>query len=374
MSDPTYPRTFVLRDLPLAARLTLAVFLVSVGIGYVSALVQVHFQHARPGEFLPTPENLEPIYHGGSAKPMSKIERLITADEKETFNGTGQMSAAFTSSSSNWEQAVSDRADLLAPNRKEQGDELLAVAEQDLRKEREGERLAMVAWLHSAARKSEYTRDAFPLPPSFGNQPITEKYLANKDRQPSEKPVVKIRTLLKDRCVRCHREESTSKAKDYPLDTFEHLKESITVQASSAMSLNKLAQTTHVHLLGFAMLYGLTGMVLAFSSYPRLVRIVLCPLPLAAQVTEISLWWLARMEAPHGPLLARAIVTAGGLVGASLFLHIVLSLFNLFSWRGKLILIVLAGTAAVGGYFVYDKVVDPYLKEEAKRAAAAVAE
>src|SRR5262245_40016052 len=43
MSD-TSPR-FVLRNLTLAPRLVIAIFLVSVGVGYFSALVQLHFQH-----------------------------------------------------------------------------------------------------------------------------------------------------------------------------------------------------------------------------------------------------------------------------------------------------------------------------------------
>jgi hypothetical protein len=370
MTDPTCPRTFVLRDLPLAARLTLAVFLISVGIGYVSALVQVHFQHARPGEFLPTPENMEPIYHGGDTKPVSTIERLIMADEKLPFNGTGEMSRAFTIKSEGWKGKIKEKAQELAKGRRDLGDAELAAGEAALRKERDTERLAMVEWIRSGASKTEYKKDRYCLPDSLAQRPMTEEYVVVEDN----KPFVKIKQLIQDRCVRCHAPDGQDKAVDFPLDTFEHLKPYVTVQATSAMSLNKLAQTTHVHLLGFAMLYGLTGLVLAFSSYPRFVRVILCPLPLAVQVTEISLWWLARLEAPHGPMLARSIVIAGGIVGASVFLHIVLSLFNLFSWRGKLILVVLAGAAAFGGYVVKEKVVDPYLLEEAKRAAAAAAE
>ena len=49
----------VLRDLPLAARLVIATFLLSVGIGYFSALVQLHFQHAKPGSLLPDAERTQ---------------------------------------------------------------------------------------------------------------------------------------------------------------------------------------------------------------------------------------------------------------------------------------------------------------------------
>jgi hypothetical protein len=369
MTDPTSPRTLALRDLPLAARLTLAVFLISVGIGYTSALVQLHFQHATPGSIMPTGENTVDIFHGKTTQPMSKLQILLEADPSRKFNGSGQMSAAFTDKDANWEQAISERADAIAPRRKEQGDALLTVAEQDLRKERDGERLALIGWLQNGAHKREYDQDAYPLPPTFGNQPITEKYLAKKGVAPAEPPVVKIRSIVKDRCVRCHREAANNAASKFPLDTFERLHQYIPAQSSTAMSLNKLAQTTHVHLLGFSMLYGLTGLILAFSSYPRVLRVVLCPLPLLAQVVDIGLWWLARLDEPYGPQFARAIVITGGIVGGSLFLHIVLSLWDLFRWQGRFTLILLAAAAGYGGYVAKEKVIDPYMAQEAKPAA-----
>jgi hypothetical protein len=54
------------------------------------------------------------------------------------------------------------------------------------------------------------------------------------------------------------------------------------------VSLKKLAQTTHVHLLGFGLLYGLTGLILTFTSYPGWLRGLLGPLPLVAQVGDIG--------------------------------------------------------------------------------------
>ena len=47
MSEPHSP-PWTLHKLPLAARMSLACFLISVGVGYFSALVQLHFQHAAP--------------------------------------------------------------------------------------------------------------------------------------------------------------------------------------------------------------------------------------------------------------------------------------------------------------------------------------
>jgi hypothetical protein len=50
MDDPA--SRLVLRDLLLAARLTLAVFLTLVGVGYFSALINLHCRSASAGELL----------------------------------------------------------------------------------------------------------------------------------------------------------------------------------------------------------------------------------------------------------------------------------------------------------------------------------
>jgi hypothetical protein len=142
------------------------------------------------------------------------------------------------------------------------------------------------------------------------------------------------------------------------------------VQTSSGLSPTKLAQTTHVHLLGFSMLYGLTGLVLAFSSYPRWIRVLLCPLPLLAQVVDISFWWLARLPEPQGPMFARAIVVSGAVVAVGLLLQIVLSLFNLFSKKAWLVLFLLFGIAGFGGYMTKVRVVDPFIAQEKGPAKA----
>jgi hypothetical protein len=370
MTDPTCPRTFVLRDLPLAARLTLAVFLISVGIGYLSALVQLHFQHASPGSLLPTPEDAEKIFSNPRGpKPKSKIELLIEADEKLPFNGQGEMSRAFTTRSEGWKTKIKEKAQELAGGKRRENPDLDA-AEKALRQERNTERLAMVEWIRSGASKTEYKQDRYCLPDALAQQPMSEDYLVIEDGKPVEPRAVKIRSLLQDRCARCHSPGGEdAKAAEFPLHTLETLKPYVAVQTASAMSLTKLAQTTHVHLLGFSMLYGLTGLILAFSSYPRVLRVVLCPLPLLAQVADISLWWLARLEDPYGPMLARAIAVTGAVVGGSLFLHLVLGLWALFTWRGRFVLVLLFAAAGYGGYVAKEKVIDPYMAREATPAA-----
>jgi hypothetical protein len=114
------------------------------------------------------------------------------------------------------------------------------------------------------------------------------------------------------------------------------------------------------------MLYGLTGLIFSFTSYPFAVRVLLAPLPLVVQVVDIACWWLARVD----PVFAYAIPLTGAVVAMGLLVHIVGSLFNLFGRVGKTIvlLILLAGCVGVGALYV--QVIGPYLNSEAAAAKA----
>src|SRR4051812_33677562 len=111
--------SFTLRDLPFAARLTLAVFLISVGVGYMFALVQLHFQDAKPGTAFPTLEDAVIKFHGRTGEaPKPRILVLIAADAKLPFTGTGQMSAAFTTRSDGWKGEIKERAKAMTGKKK----------------------------------------------------------------------------------------------------------------------------------------------------------------------------------------------------------------------------------------------------------------
>jgi mono/diheme cytochrome c family protein len=360
------PRPLTLRDLPLAARLTLALFLISVGIGYVSALVQLHFQHAAPGEMLPTPDDAVRTFHGHVGdKPKCKIEQLLPEDYKgKKMNGQGQMTSAFYARSDDYQDAIDERAKELAKARggKAKDKAIKEAATAEIDKERDGERLAMIAWTHAGASETAYNEDNFTLPDDLAKQPLTRAFLVDDGDKILEPHAVKIKSLFQERCARCH--SNGGEAQDFPLDSFAGIKKYSSVKTSQGMSLTKLAQTTHVHLLGFSMLYGLTGLILAFSSYPRLLRLVLCPLPLLAQVVDIGFWWLARMPQPQGPMFAQAIVYSGAIVAVGLLLHIALSLFNLFRWKGWLVLILLFAATGYAGYVAKTRVIDPFIAQE----------
>ncbi len=365
-TDLPTPASLRLRNLPLPARIVISAFLLSVGLGYLAALVQLHIQHATPGNLLPTPDDAVRLFHGAKGeRPKSKLEVLIDAEENLKFGGNGQMRDAFTTKSTkpDWDSAIDKRAEKIAGDGNDVEDRHREQAEKELRAERDGERRVLLAWVNAGAKKEAYELDTFVLPRELIEQPITAKYV--KENEP-EKKVVKVTSLLTDRCIRCHKPDGVGKAKDFPLNDYAKLKPYVmAAESSTRMSTEKLAQTTHVHLLGFSMLYGLTGLIFAFTSYPGLVRFVIAPLPLVAQVADISCWWLARLD----PLYAHVIVFTGAAVAAGLMLQIALTLFNLYGKAGKGVLLLLLLAAGWGAWQLKGPI-EQYVAEEKIEMAA----
>ena len=378
-------------DLPL--RLIAATFLCSVGIGYVSAMVNLHFQEASPGNLLPGPDDVVRVYHG--SKHPNQLLRLLEAPEGLPFNGSGSMRSAFTRKK-NPGAIKTGGAEMLA-HLKEAGfdvspPELKGKMEEFAVTWLELERLTLIAWIEAGFPESAYQEDSFEVPKNIATQfdALREAFLRqvgqlkHKGEPPAEKTIDpqglhfcdtlkihegkmtgQIKTILDERCARCHAPGKS--VGSYPLSKFEHVQVYLEedLGAEHGKSLAKLALTTHVHLLGFAVLYGLTGLIFALLPYPAWLRIILAPAPLILQVFDISFWWLARLDAPMGPIFAKGIMATGGLVAMSLGGQIVLGLWGLFPGKARYLVVAalaLAGIFGLGGKVL---VVDPYLAKEA---------
>jgi hypothetical protein len=359
-----------LRDMPLPVRLVLGLFLVSVGYGYVSALVQLHFQEASAGEILPTKQDVIDHYHG--KRGMGQLERLIVSPEHKPFNAGGSMRKAFTSGSAGWVRNVREFGKLVDA----EGPDV----EKRLRAQRALEAAGVVAWIHDGGKKETYA--SFQIPANE-TKPFTDWMAAEKAllKEGADLPLpsaiayneaektwtVEVSSIIENRCARCHNPNNGGAAGQIHLDNWENVRDYIPPvndPAASGMSYAKLAQSTHVHLLGFSMLYGLTGLLFAFTNYPLWLRVLLAPLPLLAQVVDISFWWLARMDAPCGPMFASLIIVSGGVVGMSLLLQIVLGLFALFGSIGRVVIVLAMLAVAGGGHFFLKPLVEQRLDYE----------
>jgi hypothetical protein len=368
------PFTWRLRDLPFVARLVIALFLCSVGCGFLAALVQVHVQDASPGEEMPSQQRLIDKFHGKDG--VSTIEQLITADESLPFGVSGTMQPAFTTRSGGWAEKAEERARQKADKDKVDFDALdekdqnrrIAEAKTELRKERTGEMKVMAHWIRHGLDKTAYDKDFYRLPEELKDKPITEQFVTKDE---SGTPGVKVHQLVSSRCVKCHDDTRRAEADFAPLNQYWEIKAYADPQnGAGAMSLHKLAQTTHVHLFGFSMLYFLTGVLFAMTNYPGIIRFFIAPAALLAQFADVSCWWLARLDNPVGSLFAQTVSVTGGIVGLFLALQIVLTLFSLFGKFGKLVVVVLLVLAALTAWRLYEGPVKTHLGNELKASGA----
>jgi hypothetical protein len=341
------PPRFTLRSFPLSVRLTLAAFLCAVGVGYGAALVQVHFQDSPNGKLLPDGNDLVHKFNGeqNPAKRVSTLERLLHTPENDDvpFTGQGSMVRAFTDKSAGWKSELRKRP------------------EAEVRAEREAEREALLAWVKGGVNRTDYDADRFACPPTQADKPVTKEFL-------NDDGTIKIRSLFTERCVRCHAPDGDDqKAAKFPLAKYEQIKVYAKVD-TGAMSLPSLAQSTHTHLLSFAMLFCLTGVIFGLSSYPVWLRVPLAPLVLVAQVGEIACWWLGRIEGPTGVFCAKMVLVMGGFVGMGLMVQIVLGLFDLFGAVGRMVLVVLLIAAGIVVGVLKQQVIDPQLKHESNQS------
>jgi hypothetical protein len=354
-----------LRQLPLPVRLVLAAFLLSVGLGYLAALAQLKMQIAQAGAIAPTAEDAVGAYHGTE---MSQLVRLLEADETRPFNGQGSMRSAFTRKrSAGWDTAVRKKGKELQKEAEEKGEKFNPTEPANLKKlneliaqERDGERRALLDWLKTGKASREEYENGHPLTGELATAIITTDFVDEKQSP----RVAKIKEIIEKRCLRCHSTNVGGAGSNYPLDEYEDIEPYTVATPTSGMSLPKLAQTTHVHLLGFSMLWGLTGLIFAFTSYPTAIRLLFSPWTVVAQIVDITCWWLSRLEGANGAFFARAIVVTGGLVAMGLTVQVLGSLFNMFGKGGKVIvlLLLLAGALGLGG--VYLQVIEPYLQSE----------
>jgi mono/diheme cytochrome c family protein len=187
---------------------------------------------------------------------------------------------------------------------------------------------------------------------------------------------IKIKSIIDNRCATCHNKGSgEAQADGIPLTNYEEIatphmevKQAAAVngyiRVEEPLSLTKLTQSTHAHLLSFAVLFSLTGGIFAFSSYNTKLRCLLGPWVVLAVFADVSLWWLARLSEDWGPYFAMGIVFTGAAAGAGLFGQIVLSLFNMYGMMGKVVLALLFLLGGGIASLVWVNKIDPGLKEK----------
>ena len=146
----------------------------------------------------------------------------------------------------------------------------------------------------------------------------------DKTSKPVVPRVLYIQGLISTRCAGCH--GNGGEAQKFPLENYEAIAKYNKEPSSGAISLDRLASITHTHMMAFAVLFGCTGLLFAFTRFPSVIRAIFGPWVLFFQVVDIALWWLARLD----PLFAKMIAVSGALVGLGLGIQLLGGLYDIF--------------------------------------------
>ncbi len=134
-----------------------------------------------------------------------------------------------------------------------------------------------------------------------------------------------IKPMLDERCVVCHSPASGMKIPD--LSNYEGVKQVANVD--TGVSLHSLMKVSHIHLFGIALVAFAIGLVFRFALLPLWFQNTLTLLPFIAIFTDIAAWFLTKWD----PIYAYTVIIAGGLLGLSWALQIVISLYQIWFLR-----------------------------------------
>ena len=152
------------------------------------------------------------------------------------------------------------------------------------------DRHEIVAWLKSGATEKEYTELIYPI--------------------------------LQKTCLACHSPASGLKIPD--LSTYAGV--STVAVIDTGESVHTLMKLSHIHLFGIGLVLLGVGAIFKFSVLRRSVKYTLILLPFAAMFADILAWFLTKWD----PVYAYTVVIGGSLLGLSLGLQILISLYQIW--------------------------------------------
>ncbi|HFE38078.1 MAG TPA: hypothetical protein ENK06_06610 [Gammaproteobacteria bacterium] len=135
----------------------------------------------------------------------------------------------------------------------------------------------------------------------------------------------KIAPILAERCVVCHSADSGLSIPDFT--HYEGVKQVANVD--TGVSLHSLMKVSHIHLFGIALVAFAIGLVFRFALLPRGLQYTLTLLPFIAIFMDIAAWFLTKWD----PVYAYTVIIAGGLLGLSWALQILISLYQIWFLR-----------------------------------------
>ncbi len=135
----------------------------------------------------------------------------------------------------------------------------------------------------------------------------------------------KVRPIFEDNCIMCHSAESGMGIA--PLGSYKEVSD-LTVTDTGA-SIPSLVRVSHIHLFGIAFILFFVGKIFLLCEMPPLWKRVAVIIPFVAVLIDIFAWYITKVI----PGFAYVVVFAGGLMGISLWVQILVSGYQM--WFSK---------------------------------------
>lgn len=306
-----------LRNFDLSQKLVVWAVLLTVGGGYLAALANL-FASSAPADGKQSLELSEfpSIYKTQGIKGLyTEISNSLGMDDVvKRYHGSGP-------GITKMETAMKG---VMAPILKDEAGEEEAVR-------LTGE---LIEWakLPGALRKAAY-EEGVPMSEEDGSlqfDKLRQFFTEDGQRKESDEEIelVAVSATFADNCVYCHSAGATdARARKIPLETYDQV--SAFCNEDHGMPVNQLAMTTHVHLLGFSVLFAATGFLFSMTDWPSFFRVIFAPWTLLFQIVEIACWWLAKTDVFY----AQAIFWLGGIVGLGLGIQLLGTALDLIFHR-----------------------------------------
>ena len=131
-----------------------------------------------------------------------------------------------------------------------------------------------------------------------------------------------VQPILERSCTGCHNPGSGLPVPD--LTTFAAVQQ--VAEVDLGQSLHTLMKLSHIHLFGIGLLLFAVGLIFRLAVMRPWLKVSLIVLPFAAMLADILAWFLTKRD----PVYAYVVVVSGGLLGLSLTVQVLVSLWQLW--------------------------------------------
>ncbi|GAV21120.1 hypothetical protein MMIC_P2100 [Mariprofundus micogutta] len=135
----------------------------------------------------------------------------------------------------------------------------------------------------------------------------------------------KIAPILNNNCIGCHSLEAEMGLP--PLTSYEEVK--TLTRADTGASVESLVRVSHIHLFGIAFILFFVGRIFILCEMPVMIKRVTVAVPFLAILVDILSWYITK----YIPGFAFVVVLAGGLMGISLTIQILVSMYQMWLYK-----------------------------------------